>query len=200
MLNNGQSCIAAKRFIVHESVFDRFRDGFADLMGQRIMGNPADPATTLGPLAREDLRDGLAGQVARSVAAGARLVRGGETPERPGWFYPTTVLTHPAPGSPAACDEMFGPVATMIPFSTEDEAVSLINGTVYGLGSSVWTADQDRVERLLPRIEAGAVFVNGLVKSDPRLPFGGVKESGFGRELGREGMLEFVNVKTVWVA
>jgi succinate-semialdehyde dehydrogenase/glutarate-semialdehyde dehydrogenase len=199
MLNNGQSCIAAKRFLVADAIFDRFRDAYVDLMQQRVMGDPSDPATTLGPLARRDLRDGLAGQVEQSLQAGARALCGGKTADRDGWFYPATVLVDAPADSPAACQEMFGPVASLFRFKTEDEALSLINGTEYGLGSSLWTADMDRAERLIPRIDAGAVFVNGMVKSDPRLPFGGVKESGFGRELGREGMLEFVNIKTVWV-
>jgi succinate-semialdehyde dehydrogenase/glutarate-semialdehyde dehydrogenase len=150
-------------------------------------------------VARRDLRDDLAGQVQQSLQAGARALCGGETVDRPGWFYPATVLVDAPPDSPAACQEMFGPVASLFRFKTEDEALDLINGTDYGLGSSLWTSDMDRAQRLIPAIDAGAVFVNGMVKSDPRLPFGGVKESGFGRELGREGMLEFVNLKTVWV-
>ena len=199
MLNNGQSCIAAKRFLVEDGIFDRFRDAFVDLMGERVMGDPLEGSTRLGPLARQDLRDDLAGQVTQSLQAGARALCGGEAVQRPGWFYPATVLVDAPADSPAACQEMFGPVASLFRFKTEDEALDLINGTDYGLGSSLWTSDMDRVERFVPAIDTGAVFINGMVKSDPRLPFGGVKESGFGRELGREGMLEFVNLKTVWV-
>ncbi len=199
MLNNGQSCIAAKRFLVADPIFERFRDAFVDLMQERVMGDPSETSTRLGPVARRDLRDDLAGQVQQSLQAGARALCGGETVDRPGWFYPATVLVDAPPDSPAACQEMFGPVASLFRFKTEDEALDLINGTDYGLGSSLWTSDMDRAQRLIPAIDAGAVFVNGMVKSDPRLPFGGVKESGFGRELGREGMLEFVNLKTVWV-
>jgi succinate-semialdehyde dehydrogenase/glutarate-semialdehyde dehydrogenase len=199
MLNNGQSCIAAKRFLVADPIFERFRDAFVDLMQERVMGDPSETSTRLGPVARRDLRDDLAGQVQQSLQAGARALCGGETADRPGWFYPATVLVDAPPDSPAACQEMFGPVASLFRFKTEDEALDLINGTDYGLGSSLWTSDMDRAQRLIPAIDAGAVFVNGMVKSDPRLPFGGVKESGFGRELGREGMLEFVNLKTVWV-
>jgi succinate-semialdehyde dehydrogenase/glutarate-semialdehyde dehydrogenase len=199
MLNNGQSCIAAKRFLVADAIFDRFRDGFVDLMQQRVMGDPAESGTSLGPLARRDLRDGLAEQVQQSLDAGARALCGGEPADRAGWFYPATVLVDATADSPAACQEMFGPVASLFRFKSEGEALEMINSTEYGLGSSLWTADMERADRLIPSIDTGAVFVNGIVKSDPRLPFGGVKESGFGRELGREGMLEFVNIKTVWV-
>jgi succinate-semialdehyde dehydrogenase/glutarate-semialdehyde dehydrogenase len=199
-LNNGQSCIAAKRFLVHAAVFDRFRERFVDKMRARTMGDPRDPAVSLGPLARRDLRDLLAGQVERTVAAGARVLCGGEPPARDGFFYPATVLADAPSGSPAATEEMFGPVATLFRFESEDEAVALANGTEYGLGASVWTADRARALRLVDRIESGSVFVNGLVKSDPRLPFGGTRASGFGRELAREGLLEFVHAKTVWIA
>jgi succinate-semialdehyde dehydrogenase/glutarate-semialdehyde dehydrogenase len=198
-LNNGQSCIAAKRFIVQQSVFDRFRDGVVERMRSRKMGDPGSAGVELGPLARRDLRDHLADQVERSVASGARALCGGEVPAGKGWFYPATVLVDAPDGSPPVREELFGPVATLFPFRREDEAVTMANHSDYGLGASVWSGDRERVERLLPLLETGSVFVNGLVKSDPRLPFGGVKDSGFGRELAREGMLEFVNQKTVWI-
>ncbi len=199
-INNGQSCIAAKRFLVQQDVFDDFRDAFVERMREQTIGDPRSPDTRLGPLARRDLRDRLADQVARSVHAGAKPLCGGTIPPRDGFFYPATVLVDAALESPAATEELFGPVATLFPFETDDEAIALANATEYGLGASLWTADPSRAERLIPRIESGAVFVNGLVKSDPRVPFGGIKSSGFGRELGREGMLEFVNRKTVWIA
>ena len=199
-LNAGQSCIAAKRFLVERPVFARFRDAFVEGMRARVSGDPRDPKTTLGPLARLDLRDQLASQVERSVAGGAEAILGGRTPATPGFFYPATVLTGARPGTPAADEELFGPAASLVAVANEEEALAVANASSYGLGASLWTADRARAERLIPRIDTGSVFVNGLVKSDPRLPFGGVKDSGFGRELGREGLLEFVNVKTVWIA
>ncbi len=199
-LNAGQSCIAAKRFLVERSVFTRFRDACVEGMRARVVGDPRDPKTTLGPMAREDLRDQLATQVERTVAGGAEAILGGRTPATPGFFYPATVLTGARPGTPAADEELFGPAASLVPVANEEEAIAVANASSYGLGASLWTADRARAERLIPRIETGSVFVNGLVKSDPRLPFGGVKDSGFGRELGREGLLEFVNIKTVWIA
>jgi len=199
-LNNGQSCIAAKRFLIERGVFERFREEFVERMRSRVLGNPADRAVELGPLAREDLREKLADQVAASVAAGARALCGATVPERDGFFYPATVLDDIPPGAPAARQELFGPVAALWEFASEEEAVALANDSDYGLGASLWTGDADRAARIGPRLEAGSVFVNGIVKSDPRLPFGGIKDSGFGRELGREGMLEFTNRKTVWTA
>jgi succinate-semialdehyde dehydrogenase/glutarate-semialdehyde dehydrogenase len=199
-LNNGQSCIAAKRFIVHDAVYDAFREGFVRAMDGLTLGDPRDEATLLGPLARADLRDTLAEQVERSVSAGARLLCGGTRRPGRGFFYPATVLEEPPDQSPAASEELFGPVAALFRAADDEAAVARANATVYGLGCSLWTANRLRAEALVPRLDAGSVFVNGLVKSDPRLPFGGIKQSGFGRELGREGMLEFVNVKTVWIA
>ncbi len=198
-LNSGQSCIAAKRFLVHDSVLERFQEGLTAALSSRPMGDPTLRETAIGPLARKDLRDKLASQVDASVAAGARILCGGKVPEGKGFYYPATVLTAIPEGSPAAEEELFGPVASVLSFSTDDEAVALANGTDYGLGASLWTSDPERARALIPRIDAGAVFVNGMVKSDPRLPFGGVKDSGFGRELAREGMHEFVNIKTVWI-
>lgn len=199
-LNNGQSCIASKRFLVHRSVADAFVRRFVSGMQSRKTGDPTLPETDNGPLARRDLLDHLVRQVDRTVSAGARVLCGGSPGEGQGYFYPPTVLTDVPAGSPGAEEELFGPVATLTVFDTEDEAIEIANSTSYGLGASLWTTDRDRVRRLIPEIEAGSIFVNGMVKSDPRLPFGGVKESGFGRELSREGMLEFVNRKTVWIA
>ena len=198
-LNSGQSCIAAKRFLVHSSVFEAFSRALVEGMEARVVGDPTDPGVNVGPLARRDLRDTLASQVDASVGAGATVLCGGTVPERTGFFYTPTVLTDIAPGSPAAGEELFGPVAALIRFENDAEALRLANATAYGLGASVWTADRERADRFAASIDAGSVFVNGLVKSDPRLPFGGVKASGFGRELSREGILEFVNAKTVWI-
>lgn len=198
-LNSGQSCIAAKRFLVQRSRFDDFASAFVEAMKRHVVGDPTDPDVTIGPLAREDLRDALAGQVERSVAAGARALCGARRPEDKGFFYPPTVLVEVPEESPAATEELFGPVAALIPFDDDEEALRLANGTRYGLGASVWTADVARARTMAAALDAGNVFINGLVKSDPRLPFGGVKDSGFGRELSREGILEFVNAKTVWI-
>ena len=197
--NSGQSCIAAKRFVVHDAVYDRFADAFVERMRAKVTGDPLADKVDIGPLARADLRDLLARQVDATRRAGGRVLLGGEVPEGRGWFYLPTVLADVPDDAPAACEELFGPVATLFRVGSEDEAVALANRTSYGLGASLWTSDKERAERLVPRLEAGAVFVNGMVKSDPRLPFGGVKDSGFGRELAREGILEFVNPKTVWM-
>jgi succinate-semialdehyde dehydrogenase/glutarate-semialdehyde dehydrogenase len=197
--NSGQSCIAAKRFLVQQAVFEQFSAHFVDVMQAQTLGDPTEPGVEIGPLARADLRDRLAEQVRQSQAAGAVALCGGSAPPTRGYFYPPTVLDRVAPGSPAATEELFGPVAALIPFEDESDAARLANATLYGLGASIWTRDADRARRLSTRLEAGNVFVNGLVKSDPALPFGGVKDSGFGRELSREGTLEFVNVKTVWI-
>jgi succinate-semialdehyde dehydrogenase/glutarate-semialdehyde dehydrogenase len=197
-LNSGQSCIAAKRFLVERPVLDRFTTALVEGMAARRLGDPRHAGTQVGPLARRDLRETLARQVDRSAALGARVLLGGRAPDRRGFFYLPTVLAEVHPHSPAATEELFGPVAAIFPFDDEEEALRLANGTPYGLGASFWTSDAARRDRLVPRIEAGSVFVNGLVKSDPRLPFGGVKDSGFGRELGAEGLDSFANLKTVW--
>jgi succinate-semialdehyde dehydrogenase/glutarate-semialdehyde dehydrogenase len=197
-LNNGQSCIAAKRFLVQRSIAEAFAERFVGGMEARTVGDPTQPGVDIGPLARKDLRDHLVEQVDRTVAAGVRLLCGGGL--SPGKGYLPTVLADVPAGSPGTEEELFGPVATLTVFDSDDEAIVIANSTSYGLGASVWTTDADRARSLIPEIEAGSVFVNGMVKSDPRLPFGGVKESGFGRELSREGMLEFVNLKTVWIA
>jgi succinate-semialdehyde dehydrogenase/glutarate-semialdehyde dehydrogenase len=198
--NSGQSCIAAKRILVDASIRDEFRERFVDAMRARVVGDPLDRAVDVGPLARQDLRERLERQVRETVAAGAEVLCGGERLPRRGWYYMPTVLARVPPGSPAADEELFGPVATFGTFGSDEEAVRLANASRFGLGASLWTRDTARARRIVPAIRAGAVFVNGLVKSDPRLPFGGIGESGFGRELGREGLLEFVNRKAVWIA
>lgn len=197
-LNSGQSCIAAKRFLVDEAVVDEFAARFTAELEARVVGDPFERDVRVGPLAREDLRDTLARQVSTSVELGARAVFTGSCPDR-GFFYPPTLLTGIEEGMPAHHEELFGPVAVLRPFANEDEAVRIANETAYGLGSSVWTESSERAERLIPQIDAGSVFINGMVKSDPRLPFGGVKDSGFGRELSHDGLLEWVNRKTVWL-
>jgi succinate-semialdehyde dehydrogenase / glutarate-semialdehyde dehydrogenase len=198
--NNGQSCIAAKRFIVVEAVAETFVARFADELRARRMGDPLSRETQVGPQAREDLRDALHGQVEASVKRGARLVLGGEIPPERGAFYPPTLLIGVEPGMAAFDEETFGPVASVINARDEADALRLANTSSFGLGASLWTQDRARAERLAARIEAGMVFVNGLVKSDPRLPFGGVKRSGYGREVSEYGIREFSNIKTVWIA
>lgn len=200
LINSGQSCIAAKRFIVVEPLCEEFERRMVERMRHAKMGDPMEPGTEVGPQARRDLRDQLHEQVERSVAKGARCVLGGHVPEGPGAFYPPTVLTDVKKGMPAYGEELFGPVAAIIPVKDERAALKVANDTVFGLGAAVFTQDTERGERLAAEeLEAGACFVNALVKSDPRLPFGGIKESGYGRELSQFGIREFVNVKTVWV-
>jgi len=198
-LNGGQSCIAAKRFIVHTDVYDDFLDAFVDEIDSLTVGDPMDEETDVGPQARQDLMEELHEQVAESVDAGATVVTGGDPLDREGVFYPPTVLTDVPEGCPADSEETFGPVATVYEVADEDEAVSKANDTNFGLGASIWTENRDRGEQIAGRIDAGCVYVNQLVKSDPRVPFGGVKDSGYGRELSEAGIKEFVNRKTVWV-
>ncbi len=200
LLNSGQSCIAAKRFVVVEGLREDFEARMIERMGRAVMGDPMDESTTLGPQARSDLRDSLHRQVRKSMEGGARLLLGGELPDGPGYFYPPTILTDVKPGMPAYEEELFGPVASIITVEDEAEAIRVANDTPFGLGAAVFTADRERGERIaVQELDAGACFVNAFVRSDPRLPFGGVKESGYGRELSPFGIREFVNVKTVWV-
>lgn len=199
VINNGQSCIAAKRFIVHEAVADAFTEIFVREMAALKVGDPLDEATDVGPLATESIRDEVAEQVRKSVAAGARVLVGGTVPDGPGWYYAPTVLTDIPKAAPAYYEEVFGPVALLFRVPDADAALALANDTVFGLGSSVWTNDEAERRRFVDGIEAGMVYVNAMVASDPRLPFGGVKESGYGRELADLGIREFVNVKTVWI-
>lgn len=195
-LNNGQSCIAAKRFIVVDAVADAFVDRLTAAMAALRVGDPTAPDTDIGPLARADLRDELSRQVTRSVAAGAIVRTGGAVPDGPGWFYPPTVLDHVPDGCAAADEELFGPVAAVFRVRDADAAIERANRTAYGLSASLWTADRARARRLADQLRAGAVFVNDMSYSDPRLPFGGTGRSGYGRELGEAGILEFVNLQT----
>jgi succinate-semialdehyde dehydrogenase/glutarate-semialdehyde dehydrogenase len=198
-INSGQSCIAAKRFIVDESIAGRFEEELVRRMEGLKVGNPLDHAMEVGPMARADLLDDLDDQVRRTVAAGAALRTGGRRREGKGWYYEPTVLTGVTPGMAAFDEETFGPVAAVIRAQSTDDAIELANRSRYGLGASLWTADAVRAEALASEIDAGSVFINGIVKSDPRLPFGGIKSSGYGRELSAVGIREFVNIKTVWV-
>ena len=199
MINNGQSCIAAKRFIIQEKIYDEFLKRFVAGVSAIRVGDPMDEKTQLGPLATGAIRDGLDKQVKASVAAGARLLTGGKKLEGDGYFYAPTVLADIPPNAPAARDELFGPVASVFKAKDLADAIRIANGTSFGLGASAWTRDAAEQDRFVAEIESGLLFVNGMVVSDPRLPFGGVKNSGFGRELGEFGIREFVNVKSVRV-
>ncbi|RZM03012.1 MAG: NAD-dependent succinate-semialdehyde dehydrogenase [Variovorax sp.] len=196
--NTGQSCIAAKRFIVEAAIGDRFAAAFCAGVAKLVVGDPMDPATTQGPLARGNLRDELDRQVRAGIAEGARLLAGGRSKAGPGFYYQPTVLDHVSPGMTVAREETFGPAAAILRVPDAEAAVALANATEFGLGAALWTGDADRARALSREIDAGAVFVNGLVASDARLPFGGVKQSGYGRELGHHGLQEFTNIKTVW--
>jgi succinate-semialdehyde dehydrogenase/glutarate-semialdehyde dehydrogenase len=201
LINSGQSCIAAKRFIVPEGIRDAFESEFVKYMDSKTVGNPTDVTVDVGPQARVDLRDELHRQVLESVAAGARVLLGCTIPSGPGAFYPPSVLTDVRSGMPAYGDELFGPVAAVIPVRSESEAIRVANDSVFGLGAAVFTGDVARGRRIArDELHAGSCFVNTFVRSDPRLPFGGVKDSGYGRELADAGIREFVNVKTVFVA
>jgi len=201
LLNAGQSCIAAKRFIVADRIRSRFEELFVERMSAAKLGDPMSEDTELGPLARHDLRDALQTQVTRSITMGARCLLGGKIPSGRGAYYPPTVLTDVGRGMPAYEEELFGPVAAVIPVEDDEAGIAAANDSVFGLGASVLTSDPALGERIaVERIESGSVFVNEVVRSDPRLPFGGVKESGYGRELSSYGIREFVNIKTVYVA
>jgi succinate-semialdehyde dehydrogenase/glutarate-semialdehyde dehydrogenase len=197
--NNGQSCIAAKRFIVHDSVYDAFTERFVARMAALVVGDPMDETTDVGPLATEQGQQEVAEQVADAVAKGATVHCGGERPDRPGWWYPPTVVSGLTPDMRMWTEEVFGPVAGLYRVSSYDEAVRIANDTTFGLGANAWTSDQAERESFITDLSAGAVFINGMVTSYPALPFGGVKNSGYGRELSAHGIREFCNIKTVWV-
>jgi len=198
--NAGQSCIAAKRFIVTRKSSKKFIDRFVSKMEDLVVGPPLDESTEIGPLAREDLIDDLDAMVRASVDRGAEVLCGGKRRVGPGYYYAPTVISKVTPGMEVFDEETFGPVAAVSVVKNMEEAVALANKSRYGLGASIWTRDLDIAAQLAPRIEAGSVFINGIVKSDPRLPFGGIKASGYGRELSVAGIREFVNIKTVWTA
>lgn len=200
MLNNGQSCIAAKRFILQEAIADQFEKLLLEKFQALKVGDPMQPDTDIGPLATPDILRDLEQQVQTCVKAGAKVLIGGQPlADRPGNFFPPTMITDLSPDSAIAKEEFFGPVALLFRVPDIDEAIKLANATPFGLGASAWTTNSQEQQRFIDEIEAGAVFINGMVKSDPRIPFGGIKRSGYGRELGIQGIHEFVNIKTVWV-
>jgi succinate-semialdehyde dehydrogenase/glutarate-semialdehyde dehydrogenase len=198
-INNGQSCIAAKRFIVHEDIAGDFTARFVERTEALVVGDPMNEETDIGPLATESIRDELADQVRRSEEGGAHLLTGGRVLDRPGWFYAPTVLAEVPESCPAAVEETFGPVAAVFVVGSMDAAIERANATEFGLGASAWTTDPEEQERFATELDAGCVFINRMVASDPRLPFGGIKKSGYGRELSRLGMHEFLNIKTVGI-
>ncbi|GAA3755602.1 NADP-dependent succinic semialdehyde dehydrogenase [Microbacterium kribbense] len=198
--NNGQSCIAAKRFIVHQDVYDAFLSSFAAKVAALTVGDPLDESTDIGPLATKSGRDELAGQVDDAVRHGATVVTGGQVPQRAGWYYQPTVVADITPEMRLFAEEAFGPVASVYKAASREDALRLANGTTFGLSSSVWTNDADEEDWFVDHLDAGAVFVNGMTASHPELPFGGVKDSGLGRELAAAGIREFCNLKTVWKA
>ncbi|MFN8392426.1 MAG: aldehyde dehydrogenase family protein [Bdellovibrionota bacterium] len=196
--NNGQSCISPKRILVARQIFETFVDTFAKGMGNRVVGSPYVPSTQNGPLARADLRDALQDQVQRSTRSGARLLVGGRPLEGPGFYFHPTVLTVDADDNPAFSEELFGPVGVVRPFTDDDDLIRMANASSYGLGASIWTSNEQRARDLAPRLDVGTVIINDWVRSEPALPFGGIKDSGIGRELGLEGVREFTNIKTIW--
>jgi succinate-semialdehyde dehydrogenase/glutarate-semialdehyde dehydrogenase len=198
--NNGQSCIAAKRFIIHADVYDSFEDSFTSAMSSLQIGDPMDPSTEVGPLATSSGRDDIAEQVDDARAHGATVLCGGKTVDRPGFFYEPTALSDVTPQMRVYSEEVFGPVAMLYRARDEDEALRIANDSPFGLAASVWTSDPREKERFTERLEVGMIFVNAMVASTPALPFGGLKQSGYGRELGEFGLREFCAVKTVWVA
>jgi len=199
-INNGQSCIAAKRFIVAAEIYDQFERRFVDQLKSLIIGDPLEEKTDIGPLATPQIVSDLEEQVKKAVASGGRVLTGGTRINRPGNFYEPTVIVDLDPAAPVSCEEMFGPVATLFRVNNIDEAINLANATPFGLGAAAWTNNAEEQRRFIDEIEAGSVFINGMVASDPRLPFGGVKHSGYGRELAEFGIREFVNIKTVSIS
>jgi len=199
-INSGQSCIAAKRFIIADEIYERFLEQFVDRMRALKVGDPMDPETALGPLATEQILQGVHEQVQKTIAAGAKLLTGGNRIHGPGFFYEPTVLADVPKDSPAYREEVFGPVAAVFHVDDADAAIELANDTTFGLGSSAWTNEREEQKLFASELDTGMVFINGMVASDPRLPFGGVKRSGFGRELGAAGMREFTNTKTIWIS
>ncbi|MFH1000298.1 MAG: NAD-dependent succinate-semialdehyde dehydrogenase [Bacteroidota bacterium] len=200
MLNNGQSCIAAKRFIIDHSIMDEFIRLINIEIDKLVIGNPLEKTTTVGPLARADLREEIHAQVLKSIEQGATIIRGGKFIEGEGYFYEPTIVTNLKPGMALYAEESFGPVFSLFSFENEEDAVRIANDTEFGLGGSIWTEDLIKGESMARRIESGSIFINGMTKSDPRLPFGGIKKSGYGRELSHYGIKEFVNIKTIWIA
>jgi succinate-semialdehyde dehydrogenase/glutarate-semialdehyde dehydrogenase len=197
--NNGQSCIAAKRFIVHDQIADDFLTRFTDAMDALVVGDPFESATDVGPIVSETQRDELVGQVEAARAQGAHVHAGDHVPPGDGWYFPPTVISGVTVDMPVAQEEIFGPVALVLRVPDLDAAIAAANATPFGLGSSVWTNEADEIARCVEEIDAGAVFVNAMVASTPELPFGGVKKSGYGRELSELGLKEFANQKTVWI-
>ncbi len=200
LINSGQSCIAAKRFIVEEEVYEEFLQVFTQILKSKKVGDPFEDGTDVGPMARVDLRDGLHDQVEKSIKAGAKVILGCKKPEGEGAYYPISILANVTEGMPAYEEELFGPVASVIKAEDEADAIRIANDSNYGLGAAIFSKDVEKAERIAAKeLEAGCCFVNDFVKSDPRVPFGGIKQSGYGRELGLYGIREFVNTKTVWV-
>jgi succinate-semialdehyde dehydrogenase/glutarate-semialdehyde dehydrogenase len=199
-INTGQSCIAAKRFVIADGIYERFLEEFVDRMRALKIGDPMDPETELGPLATEQIVQGVHDQVQKTIAAGAKLLTGGNRIHRPGFFYEPTVLANVPKDSPAYREEVFGPVAAVFRVRDAHDAIELANDTTFGLGSSAWTNDRGEQKLFASELDSGMVFINAMVASDPRLPFGGVKRSGFGRELGAAGIREFTNTKTIWIS
>lgn len=200
MLNNGQSCIAAKRFIIHHSIEAEFINLINKELDKLAIGNPLKEGVNVGPLARTDLREEIHTQVEQTIAQGAKLHRGGKFINGPGCFYEATIISNLKPNMKLYYEESFGPVFSLFTFETEEEAIKIANDSEFGLGGSLWTQDLKRGEQLAREIESGGIFINGMTKSDPRLPFGGIKKSGYGRELSHYGIKEFVNIKTIWIA
>jgi succinate-semialdehyde dehydrogenase/glutarate-semialdehyde dehydrogenase len=199
IINAGQSCIAAKRLIVMDEVYEEFVEKLKVRLAGLKMGDPSDSATQVGPIARADLREGLHRQVQMTMEQGGKCLLGGEMPKGSGFFYPVTLLVDVTPEMQASCEETFGPIAVVMRASSEAEALKIANDTPYGLAASIWTEDTEKALKMAPLIEAGQVTINGIVKTDPRLPSGGIKRSGYGRELGPHGIMEFVNIQQIWV-